>query len=60
MPILLVFKELLGFGETAADKTDTNGQTSGDPEDGFPGLDGTADAEVGASGKDVAHGVALL
>ena len=54
------FEELVGLRETDADETDGDGEAGGDPEDRLPGLGGAADAQVGASGEDVAERVALL
>lgn len=48
-------EELLRFGETDSDEADGDGEAGGDPEDGFPGIGGAADAEVGAGGEHVAE-----
>lgn len=60
LPFSLGTNKLLRFGEEEADDSDTNGQTGADPEDGFPGLGGTSNAEVGTGGEDIAERVALL
>lgn len=52
--------EQLRFREAHADQADSDGKSSGDPEDGLPCVDGAAHAEVCASRADIAERVALL
>jgi hypothetical protein len=58
--VLLCLKELLGFGEAAANKTNTDGKTSSNPKDGLPGLDCTTDTQIGTGSEYVTHRITLL
>ena len=58
--VLLGLQELLALGEQESRETDGDGETGGNPEDGLPGLSGTADSEVGAGSEHVAERVTLL
>jgi hypothetical protein len=52
--------ELLGLGEEAADETNGDGNTSGNPKYRLPTVDTATDAQVCARGTHVAKGVPLL
>ena len=60
LALLLCIKELLGFGEANADKTNEDGETGTDPEDSLPGVCRVTYTQVGASGENITERVTLL